>query len=67
MTDFLLRLLQMSVAGSLVAGLLLLWKRILRKEAVHTVFYYMWLLVLLRLCVPFGVTLSLPVPGGTAM
>ena len=36
MTDFLLRLLQMSVAGSLVAGLLLLWKRILRKEAVHT-------------------------------
>lgn len=63
MTDFLFRLLQMSAAGSLLAGLIFLWHRFLRKEAIHTIFYYMWLLVLLRLCVPFGVTVSLPVIG----
>lgn len=66
MTDFLVRLLQMSVAGSLVAALLMLWRRILNEAAIHTAFYYMWLLVLLRLCVPFGVTLSLPAPAGYA-
>ena len=64
MTDFLVRLLQMSVAGSLVAALLMFWRRILNEAAIHTAFYYMWLLVLLRLCVPFGVTLSLPAPAG---
>lgn len=61
MTDFLFRLLQMSAAGSLLAGLIFLWRRFLRKEAVQAVFYYVWLLVLLRLCVPFGVTISMPV------
>jgi len=63
MADFLFRFLQMSAVGSLMAGLIFLWHRFLRKEAINTIFYYMWLLVLLRLCVPFGVTVSLPVVG----
>ena len=66
MTVFLFRLLEMSVAGSLLAGLIILWRRFLKKEAVATAFYYMWLLVLLRLSVPFGVTVSLPGVAGPA-
>lgn len=53
-------LLHLSLLGSLVGGLLFLLRRLLGGRVRHAVFYYLWLLVLLRLCVPAGVTLTLP-------
>lgn len=53
-------LLRLSLLGSLVGGMLFLLRRLLGGRVRHAVFYYLWLLVLLRLCVPAGVTLTLP-------
>lgn len=62
-------LLRLSLLGSLLAVFLLLLLRFfLRGRVSHTLAYYLWLLVLLRLCLPVGVTLTLPLPEvqGTA-
>lgn len=58
---FLVGLLRLSLYGSLLAGALLLSLACLRRRVSKAVAYYLWLPVLLRLCVPLGVTLSLPV------
>lgn len=57
MAEFLRTLLVLTVLGSALTGLLLLARLLVRSK---TVFYYLWLLVLLRLCLPVGVTLPLP-------
>lgn len=53
-------LLRLSLLGSLLAAALLLLRPILRKYVPHAVSYYLWLIVLLRLCIPVGLTLPLP-------
>ena len=53
-------LLRLSLAGSLLAAVLFLLKPVLRGRVSRTAAYYLWLLVLLRLCLPVGLTLSLP-------
>lgn len=58
---FLTTLLRLSVLGSALALVLLLVQRLLRGRGSQTVCYYLWLVVLLRLCVPMWATLSLPV------
>lgn len=60
MADFLFVLLRLSLFGSLLAGLLVLLRLMLKKWVGQTIFYYLWLLVLLRLCVPAGITVPLP-------
>ncbi len=60
MPDFLFVLLRLSIFGSLLAGLLVLLRFMLKKWVGQTIFYYLWLLVLLRLCVPAGLTVPLP-------
>lgn len=60
MTNFLITLIKLSMSGSLLAGLLILLRLLFKKRVSQTVFYCLWLLVLLRLCVPVGVTISLP-------
>ena len=57
---FLSGLLRLSLLGSLLAALLLLLRPLLRGRVSHTLLYALWLLVLLRLCLPVGITLSLP-------
>ncbi len=53
-------LLRLSLAGSLLAAVLFLLKPVLRGRVSRAAAYYLWLLVLLRLCLPVGLTLSLP-------
>ena len=60
MTPFLTTLLRLSLFGSLLALALFALKPLLRGRVSRTVSYYLWLLVLLRLCIPAGLTLSLP-------
>ena len=60
MDDFLLELLHISLLGSLSALLLLFLSRISHKWVSRSVIYYLWLLVLLRLCIPVGITVTLP-------
>lgn len=60
MADFLFVLLRLSIFGSLLAGLLVLLRLMLKKWVGQTIFYYLWLFVLLRLCVPAGITVPLP-------
>ena len=50
----------MSILGSLLAGLLLLLQAVLKKQMSMSVSYYLWLLVLLRLCVPSGIRIPIP-------
>ena len=57
MTSFLYTLLKLSVLGSLLTGLLLLVRPLIKSKAAV---YYLWLLVLVRLVLPVGVTLPLP-------
>lgn len=59
MAEFLRTLLVLTVLGSFLTGLLLLVRPLIRSK---TVFYYLWLLVLARLCLPVGVTIPLPAP-----
>ena len=61
MAEFLRTLLLLTVLGSVLTGLLLLVRPLVRSK---TAFYYLWLLVLLRLCLPVGVTLPLPAQAG---
>ncbi len=60
MTAFLTTLLRLSLLGSLLAAVLFLLKPLLRGRVSRAAAYYLWLLVLLRLCVPVGLTLPLP-------
>lgn len=57
MAEFLHTLLVLTALGSVLTGLLLLSRPLIRSK---TVFYYLWLLVLVRLCLPVGVTIPLP-------
>lgn len=56
MAEFLHTLLVLTVLGSALTGLLLLARPLIKSR---TVFYYLWLLVLLRLCLPVGVSIPL--------
>lgn len=60
MDDFLRELLRMSLAGSLLALLLAAVRRIAYRLVSRTVIYYLWLFVLLRLCIPGGITVIVP-------
>ncbi len=60
MAYFLSVLVRMSILGSLLAGLLLLLQAVLKKQMSMSVSYYLWLLVLLRLCVPSGIRIPIP-------
>lgn len=56
-------LLRLSLLGSLLAALLLLLRPLLRGKVSQTAVYYLWLPVLLRLCLPVGITVLLPAPS----
>ena len=60
MSDFLALLLRLSLLGTMLSGLLFLVRLIFRGRLSQTVYYYLWLPVLLRLCIPGGVILPLP-------
>ena len=57
MAEFLRTLLVLTVLGSVLTGLLLVARPLIKSK---TAYYYLWLLVLLRLCLPVGVTIPLP-------
>lgn len=59
MTDLMKSVLALTVSGTALAAALALLRRILKEKLPKAVFYYLWLLVLLRLIVP----VALPVPG----
>lgn len=59
-------LLRLSLLGSLLTALLLLLRPFLRGKVSQTAVYYLWLLVLLRLCLPIGITVLLPAPSAAA-
>lgn len=61
MPTFLTTLLRLSLAGSALALVLALALRLLGGRISRAAGYYLWLLVLLRLVLPMGV--SLPLPG----
>lgn len=58
---FLRTLLRLSVLGSLLALALAALRPLLRGRVSRRAAYYLWVLVLLRLCVPVGIGLSVPV------
>ena len=62
MTGFLLTLGRLSLLGSLLAAALLLLRPLLRGRLSAALGYYLWLPVLLRLCLPFGVRIPVPAP-----
>lgn len=62
MVDFLSSLLQMSVAGSLMILLLLLLRYVLFRKMPATVYYYLWILVLLRFVLPVPSVIEKPEP-----
>ncbi|WP_209345991.1 M56 family metallopeptidase [Flavonifractor sp. AGMB03687] len=57
MAAFLLTLVKLSLLGSVLAVLLMLVRPFIKSKAAA---YYLWLLVLARLCLPWGVTIPLP-------
>ncbi len=59
MSDLMKIVLVLSVSGTALAAVLALLRRALKNRLPHGLFYYLWLLVLLRLVVP----VALPVPG----
>ena len=61
MPTFLTTLLRLSLAGSALALVLALALRLLGGRISRAAGYYLWLLVLLRLVLPVGI--SLPLPG----
>jgi beta-lactamase regulating signal transducer with metallopeptidase domain len=62
MADLLTMLLRLSAIGSVLAAVLFLVKPFFKNRISKAVAYYLWVIVLLRLCLPFGI--SLPVPAG---
>ena len=61
---FLRTLVKLSLLGSALAVVLTVLRPLLRRWVSRKAAYYLWLLVLLRLCVPVGV--DLPVPAAAA-
>ena len=59
MPDIMRTVLLLSLCGTALAAFLALLRRVLKNRLPHGLFYYLWLLVLLRLLVP----VALPVPG----
>ena len=62
MTGFLLTLGRLSLLGALLTAVLLLLRPLLRGRLSAALGYYLWLPVLLRLCLPFGVRIPVPAP-----
>ena len=60
MTGFLLTLLRLSLLGSVLGVVLMGVLRLLGNRISRAAGYYLWLLVLLRLCVPVWVELPVP-------
>ncbi|NLA86251.1 MAG: hypothetical protein GX847_02995, partial [Clostridiales bacterium] len=60
MIDFLITLLSLSVLGSVLAIILLLLKPLIRNRVSKAFSYYLWIIVLLRLCLPPGISLTVP-------
>ena len=60
MTGFLLTLLRLSLLGSVLGVVLMGVLRLLGRRISRAAGYYLWLLVLLRLCVPLWVDLPIP-------
>ena len=60
MTGFLLTLLRLSLLGSVLGVVLMGALRLLGRRISRAAGYYLWLLVLLRLCVPVWVDLPVP-------
>ena len=68
MSDLMKIVLALSLSGTALAAFLALLRRGLKNRLPHGLFYYLWLLVLLRLMVPValpvpGLELTLPEPG----
>ena len=68
MSDLMKIVLMLSLSGTALAAFLALLRRGLKNRLPHGLFYYLWLLVLLRLMVPValpvpGLELTLPEPG----
>lgn len=61
MIDFLLTLLRLSLLGSVLGVVLMGVLHLLGRRISRAAGYYLWLLVLLRLCVPVWVDLPVPV------
>ncbi len=69
MTDLMRTLLTVSLTGSLLALALALTGRLLKNRLPKAAIYYLWLPVLLRLCLPwavFGPGVELPLPEAPA-
>lgn len=60
MTGFLLTLLRLSLLGSVLGVVLMGALRLLGRRISRAAGYYLWLLVLLRLCLPVWVDLPIP-------
>jgi len=60
MKGILLNLLRLSLLGSMLSVALILLRLVSRGRISRTVYYYLWIPVLLRLCIPVGITLALP-------
>ena len=60
MTGFLLTLLRLSLLGSVLGVVLMGMLHLLGRRISRAAGYYLWLLVLLRLCVPVWVDLPIP-------
>lgn len=60
MREFLLLLLSLTLSGSALSLLLLLVRRLAGGRLPRAFCYYAWLLVVIRLAIPFGFGLSLP-------
>ncbi len=54
MNDFTLLLLSLSLSGTIIAGLCFAVKAIWRKKLSKSVLYYLWLIALVRLVLPFS-------------
>ncbi len=57
MSDVMKIILALSLSGTVLAGALALVRRLLKNKLPQALFYYLWLLVLLRLIVPVAVPL----------
>lgn len=68
MSNLLVTILSLSVIGSVLSGLLFLLRPIFKFKVSRAFSYYLWLVVPLRLCLPFGVSMVIPsawISGGT--
>lgn len=66
MTDVLIKVVSLSVLGSVLAGLLLLLRPLFKDRVGKAFSYYLWIVVLLRLCLPLGVSVPAFWLAGTA-